>query len=364
MNPLIEKLLQPVSAEQPCGPDLYSDPRFDKLEVLLKGKPEVDYVTHKEPAEPPDWRELQKQSIEFLGDSKDLRVAVMLCGSLIQTDGLAGFRDGMQLMGGLVEQYWTTLHPLLDPEDDSDPTYRLNKLKALTEPRGSLALGWLRILDYLNTAPLLGAKVAPVVTFDQLRAAKQSNSGAGLEGALRNVGPDKIGVPQQCLEQALESLRRMDEFLTRTLGKANTISFEALELGLKDMLALLQPYLSGADEGSGADDGGGVTATPTGTGVAPSAEGAMTDIKVKGAIRSSNDVVRAIEQICEYYRQVEPSSPVPYLLHRAQKLAKMDFVQVVQELNLATVETLRPSMGSALPANLPPPAGEQPAAAS
>ena len=58
--------------------------------------------------------------------------------------------------------------------------------------------------------------------------------------------------------------------------------------------------------------------------------------------------MRAIDSICEYYRQVEPSSPVPYLLRRAQKLARMDFVQAVQELNLATIDSLRPSMGTAV----------------
>ena len=67
-----------------------------------------------------------------------------------------------------------------------------------------------------------------------------------------------------------------------------------------------------------------------------------------GSIRSREDVVRAIDAICDYYRQVERSSPVPYLLRRAQKLAMMDFVQAMAELKLATAEQLRPSLGSAL----------------
>ena len=59
-------------------------------------------------------------------------------------------------------------------------------------------------------------------------------------------------------------------------------------------------------------------------------------------------MVQTIDSICDYYRQVEPSSPVPYLLRRAQKLARMDFVEAMQELKLATVDSLRPSMGSAV----------------
>ena len=359
MNELIEKLLQPVSAEQPCGPDLSGDARFDELAVLLRGKPEEEIASVKKPAEPPDWRELREKSGRFLGDSKHLRVSVMYCSSLLQTEGLAGFRDGMQLVAGLVEQYWATVYPLLDPEDNNDPTERLNILKSLTEPRGSLALGWLAILEYLNTTPLFGPKAAPLVTFDQLRAARQASGTAAAEGAIRNAGPAKVAVPQQCLQQALESLRRLDQFLTDTLGKANTISFEVLEQSLVEMLGLLQPYLGGASEAGGATAAAGETA---GAGAGGGVETGAAEIKVKGALRSGDDVVRAIEQICEYYRQVEPSSPVPYLLRRAQKLAKMDFVQVVQELNLATPETLRPSMGSALPADAAQTGGEQPAA--
>jgi hypothetical protein len=45
---------------------------------------------------------------------------------------------------------------------------------------------------------------------------------------------------------------------------------------------------------------------------------------------------------------------VPYLLRRVQKMVKMNFIQTVQELNLATVDALRPAMGSALDADTPP----------
>jgi type VI secretion system protein ImpA len=75
---------------------------------------------------------------------------------------------------------------------------------------------------------------------------------------------------------------------------------------------------------------------------------------VRGSIRSREDVVRVIDNICNYYEQVEPCSPVPYLLRRAQKLARMNFIEAVQELNLATTDSLRPSMGSAVPADAPP----------
>src|SRR5262245_10827129 len=103
MSDLVEKLLKPVSSEQPCGPDLSYDPSFDALETLLKGKDEVEIGSVKKPAEPPDWRELQSQSEAFLGKSKHLRVAIMLSCSLLKNSGLAGFLDGLQSVRGLLE---------------------------------------------------------------------------------------------------------------------------------------------------------------------------------------------------------------------------------------------------------------------
>lgn len=353
MSELTEKLLQPISAEQPCGPDLSYDPRFDELETLLKGKPEVEIGSVMKPAEPPEWMTLQKKSIEFLGQSKNLRVAIMLNCSLLKTGGFAGFLDGLTLIRGLLEQFWGNLYPALDPDDNNDPTQRLNYLRSLTPEngRGSLS-SWLTPLDYLYTTPLCQAKGAPPLTFDDLIAARKKESGgegvpadapdmAKVSAMIRDAGVDKITAQHALLQQALETTRAIDQFLGNTLGAGNSISFATLENTLKEIISGLEPFLSG----------GGV-ATPEGAvatdGSAATAAGTTGSISVSGSIRSREDVVRALNAICEFYHQVEPSSPVPYLLRRAQKLAMMNFIEAVQELNIATVDSLKPSMGSAV----------------
>jgi len=63
-----------------------------------------------------------------------------------------------------------------------------------------------------------------------------------------------------------------------------------------------------------------------------------------GAIRSRDDVVRVLGQICEYYAANEPSSPVPILLRRAQRLVSMSFLDIVRELasaGMSEIETIR-----------------------
>lgn len=339
MNSTIERLLQPVSADQPCGPDLAYDPRFDGLENLLKGKPEVEFGSNQKPAEPPDWQQLKDQSSAILGATKHLRPCVILCCALLKVDGLGGFRDGLQLLRGLLEQYWPVIHPLLDPDDGDDPQQRLNILGALTAPRGTVT-GWLQILEGLYTAPLCRPKGVKPITLDDIDSAGASWASA-LDHQFRSAKPEEISANFKTVEEALAALHGIDTFLTSTLTSKRTIGFENLEGVLNQMLKMLAaklPVTADGSEGatveaSSGDDGGSYGGSAP-TGSAP------------GVIRSRTDVVRALDGLCDYYRQCEPGSPVPLLLRRAQKLVSMNFIEAMQELSLATPEQLRPTMGS------------------
>ncbi|HEV8542840.1 MAG TPA: type VI secretion system protein TssA [Verrucomicrobiae bacterium] len=351
MNALIEKLLQPVSATDPCGPDLFYDPRFEELEMILKGKPEIEIGSIVKPAEPPDWVELRSKGVEFLRVSKHLRPAVMLACALLKLEGISGFRDGLQLVDGLLEQYWKDIHPRLDPEDNNDPQARLNILSALTAPRGS-ATGWLQVIEYLRGAPLCQPKGVPPITLEALHTAASptpaqtegegsANAPAGptssaLATQFRGAPAAEITANHAAVQEVLETLKKLDQFLVTTLGTGGTINFDDLQKTLEEIKKTLAQYLPGPAgelaaegapaEGSGAMVGGGIA--------------------VSGMIRSRADVIRTLDHLCDYYRQIEPGSPVPFLLRRAQKLANMDFIQAMHELNLATADQLRPSLGT------------------
>jgi len=51
-----------------------------------------------------------------------------------------------------------------------------------------------------------------------------------------------------------------------------------------------------------------------------------------GAIASRDDVLAALDEICKFYKQREPASPVPWLLKRARRLVKMNFMEIMNEL--------------------------------
>ena len=56
---------------------------------------------------------------------------------------------------------------------------------------------------------------------------------------------------------------------------------------------------------------------------------------------SRADVVRMLDKICEYYKREEPSSPVPYILKRAQRLAEMDFMAIIDDLSPDSVKEIQ-----------------------
>ena len=355
MSNLVEKILQPISADQPCGPDLSYDPRLDELENLLKGQPEVEIGSVVKPAEPPDWRQLKGGALEFLGSSKHLRVAVIATCALLRVDGLPGFRDGLQIVRGLVENQWAALYPLLDPEDNNDPQQRLNSLGGLAAPRQSVS-GWLQISEFLHTAPLCRPKGAPPITLEDILNARKKEgdsaapgpTAAQLASAFDSASLEEVQANHEAAIQAQEALAGLDAFLTSTLGSGGTISFEELRVLLQQIERTLAPRATGGAAAPISDEaaaGGGETDAQGASGGGMSG---FAGIAIGGSIRSRDDVVKALDSICEYYRQVEPGSPVPLLLRRAQKMAKMDFMQAMQELALATPDQLRPSLGSVI----------------
>ena len=76
---------------------------------------------------------------------------------------------------------------------------------------------------------------------------------------------------------------------------------------------------------------------------------AVRPMPVSDEVSSRDDVIRLLDKICDYYSEHEPSSPVPLLLNRAKRVAKMSFLELLRDLapgGLDQAEALGGSPGS------------------
>src|SRR5690606_13252921 len=129
----IGSLLLPLSDGAPCGDNLEYDPAFGDLERAAQGTPERVMGNQVIPAAEPYWDDVLEKALRLLDKTKDLRIAVLLVHAALKTGGLPAFANALSLIRGLVVDYWDTLHPQLDKDDDDDPTFRMNSLLVLND---------------------------------------------------------------------------------------------------------------------------------------------------------------------------------------------------------------------------------------
>jgi type VI secretion system protein ImpA len=321
MKANVDSLLEPISADKPCGEDIGYDPQFIELDTLLQGRPETQFAT----AEEPDWKIVTERCLELFQRSKDLRVAVRLSLGLLKIEGLPGFRDGLQLIKGLIERYWEPVYPRLDPDDGNDPLERVNILSSLATPAGTFG-DPLQILARLRQAPLSESPQMGRISMADIAGTSAGGgtpiSASQVQGAFRSTPPEKLREIYEGITGAQAAVKEIDDLLTKAVGNSRAVAFDALASLLKDMRKTLASFAAPDEsvevggESASVADGGGHSDGPG----------------ISGSVRSRQDVIRVLDQICDFYKRTEPSSPVPLILQRARRLVDMDFVQLLTDL--------------------------------
>jgi type VI secretion system protein ImpA len=340
----IEKLLAPVSPDSPCGENLEYDADYAAMEQAAAGKPDQQFGEKVIPGEEPNWPEVKSLAIGLLGRTKDLRVALNLARSCTWLNGLAGLADGLAVMNGLVGTYWQDVHPQLDPDDGNDPTFRLNAIASLCDPGTTLravqgatlvssrGLGKFSYRDVLVAAgdlpPLAGS---PKV--------EQSS----IDGAFSEGNPTELIATGRVAKAAYEHFRELDKSLGELVGVSIAPPLDALGDLLKGINRLFQQKLASrglsleeeqaveAEEPAAVDNEDAVESGQTEP-AAANGRKVVAATTLTGEISSRDDVIRALDKICDYYKRYEPSSPVPLFLNRAKRLASKSFLEILRDL--------------------------------
>jgi len=334
----LEPLLAPVSDELPAGPDLEYDPDFLALERAAAPKAERAVGDTVKAAEEPDWAKVIELSEAILTRSKDLRTAVHLTTAWLRTSGMPGWGAGLGLIRGLLEQFWDNVHPQLDAEDDNDPTMRVNAVVPLSDLQS--------VLGYFRTTPFVQSPRMGRFNLRDLRIAngtlKVTTPGSGPEPSVTEMEACCMDCPEEelvettaAIGESLEHAKAIDALFTDRVGTAGP-DFKNLLSDIYELKKFLDPQLARRvpveSDAEGDAEGG------EGSGAAAA--------RASGAISGPQDVMRRLDEVCDYYTRCEPSSPVPLLLRRAQRLVGMDFMDLLKDLAPGGISELRVVSGT------------------
>jgi len=285
----------------------------------------------------PDWSQAFDLSVALLQRTHDLRVAVHLATALLHRDGFLGFSEGLALVKDMLTQFWPSVHPELDHEENDDPIERINALASLCAPT---------LVAALRTTPLARTRVLGAVTLSDTQSPAPTAdapaeggapgvSAATIDAVFREVDLAELEATTVAVQQAMGSLAGIDAVFEEHTGSRGADLAQLVQV-LREALHVLKPHLAArqADASGGESDPGA-----DGDGAGTAARGGA----LSGEIRSRDDVVRAIDKICAYYARYEPTSPLPLLLERCKRLVTSSFLDIIRDLvpdSLTEVERL------------------------
>lgn len=294
----LERLLAPVSADQPCGDDLAFSSEIDAIvRARQADDPSLEqgaWVTELKEA---DWKFVAKQCAQLIEKrSKDLQLAVWLAEAEARTGGLRGLADSLVLVASLCDRYWDGVYPL--PDEDGHER-RIGNLAWLASRIAPL----LREVALTEGQPgyaLRDFDVARMHGGDQLarlETAKARSSPAFFEALLRDC------------EHCAGALERIERSIDARLGVEGP-SFSAAKSGLQSLVLFVKPMVK---EGAAALAGRETADAPAPEGMAQAPAVEM----MAGAPQSRTQALAQLREVAGFFRRTEPHSPVAYLAEKA-----------------------------------------------
>lgn len=316
-------LIEPFSGTSPCGPALDSSEllSFDAfrifgqqvaldapLETAENGR-EGERRRVPKPAEAPEWAELRDRSLEALSRSKDLRVLAYLGAAVLRTDGPEALCRIIAVASTWLSSLWDTVHPLAG----DDTVERQSALSAFTDH--------FAFVEPLRKAALVSSREHGRFSLRDIQngAIKQAVEGAFDEMSLADLQGfcDRVLQSEVALQQMEAQVRENDA--------DPLLSFKDLSPVLEQLHRVLHSQLTRRQGNSG--NAGGAELN----GSAQSSNGPAHSI-VARPIRTRDDAIRALEAVATFFRETEPSSPVPLLLDRAKRLVSKTFLEVLADI--------------------------------
>ncbi|MDQ1812078.1 type VI secretion system protein TssA [Massilia sp. CCM 9210] len=330
-------LVAPIDAAMPSGRSVRGKDIYNTIEQARRqDDPSLPMGTWEHDLKRADWDKVANVAVDALAhQSKDLQIAVWLLEAQINKAGFAGIAPCMLLMQTLCERFWDDIHP---QAEDGDMEYRANIIRWADKK----LLAALRLADMSTCArerEYCWADWELARRNDQVRAApdKRKTAPEGVSAAevlaAMTATPTEAHVRRyRVLADALEAIAALLEALDERFGREAPSLIE-----LSELLEQIQSFI-GAELHKRGLRVNIPLALPELPEVGPALLGcAPADAEPVVAERPIRDRAEAYARLAligDFLMQLEPHSPVPYLVQRATSWGQMNTAQLYQELFL------------------------------
>ncbi|MDM9559489.1 MULTISPECIES: type VI secretion system protein TssA [Bordetella] len=322
-------ILTALDPRLPCGEDLEYDAEFLQLQQAAVERSEQQFGSTIIPAQPPDWREVEKLARGLLERTRDVRIIAYLTQAWTEIRGLPGYADGLALAADTLERYWDAVHPRLDSVGEDDPMPRINALVALGEVSGcARSARSSRLVNGVHGQ--LSLRDA-----ESLLDGSRSDPDFYPGGRARLVEHLRQAWLQQdadlaALMNAMQTLRRIQELVASKLGQEWVPDYT----GILRTFEMVSQVLGEGGTVAGADSQVGDESSATPPAPVPTAPGAAAPaLRWQDAqIQSREEASAMLAKVCAYFEVHEPSHPAPYLIRRAQQLISLSFHDIMKNL--------------------------------
>jgi len=328
--PLPGNLLDPLPGPSPCGENLYYSPIYDKIKEAGREEEEISQGEWRREVKKADYAQVIKLTTESLSTkTKDLQLAAWLTEALLKKEGVGGLADGLDLLRGLVENFWEEIYPQLE---DGDAEMR------------ATPLGWVgaRLGDGVKHAPITRSgrdwfsyKESRGVP-SETDAANNEVKGSARETAIAEgkLTPEEfdeaVGATptefyaglQAELGRALETLEALGQVCDAKFGDVAP-SFGPLQAAIEEVQQVIRFLLAKR----------GTPAAPQAVEPVEEAPGAAEEPRVlataaaarpaTGELVDQDDAFQRVAAVARFLRKESPYSPVSYLLLRGLRWGEL-----------------------------------------
>ena len=237
--------LPPVSADDPCGPDLdlIGDSEFMNFMAATEGQLPAAYFSFDRKTI--DFPAALATAGKLLERSHDLRLLVLMAKLAILNRDLQGFAHWLGAIAWLLANHWDDAHPRAE---DGDYAARLVQLATLDDgPVVALPLQYAPLVETQRDGVLVFRAQLVASGDAKAREGESLPSAAAIDKILMNVDLDKLAAAMSDLRAARSAVETIRAVSIERVGFEQAISFNALAPLLERMTAFLRSALARRD---------------------------------------------------------------------------------------------------------------------